>query len=474
LRVDYRKTADLKPSKHNSRSHSPAQIDEIRRSIEAVGWTKPIIVDEKDEILAGHGAHLAAQQMGLEEVPTILRAGLTSAQKRAYLIADNRLAEKSTWDLPVLALEFKALRDMGYDMSLTGFSQTEVDFHLKAPITDANDPPLPPLQTRVISKLGDVWQLGPHRIICGDSTKPDTYKALLEGRQAQCVFTDPPYGISYEAPSGAFQVIKGDDMRRGELKAMLRGAFGCAAANARADAGWYVWHASGTRNDFAEAIAEVGLVELCLIIWEKPGATLGWGDYRQAHEPCFYAAQQGVKPMFLGDRTGTTLWRLEGGAIEGEATVIGNGIIIADTNGQELYLSAKPPAGKKVRHLHLPEKGPLLLQGQSHTDDLWRVSRDAGHGKDAAIHPTMKPIELARRACRNSAKEGDIVLDMFGGGGSTLIGAEQTGRVACLSELDPHYVDATVRRWQQLTGNKATHAQSNKAFDDLERKKKAA
>lgn len=153
---------------------------------------------------------------------------------------------------------------------------------------------------------------------------------------------------------------------------------------------------------------------------------------------------------------------------------IGTGIIVSAPDGREIYITPKPPAGKKVRHLHLPEKGALLLQGKTEVDDLWQVGRDAGHGKDAAIHPTMKPVELARRACRNSAKEGEIVLDMFGGGGSTMMGAEQTGRVGYLIELDPHYVDATVRRWQQMTGNKATHAKSQKAFDDLERKKKAA
>lgn len=312
LRVDYRKTSELKPAASDPRQHPPEQIDKIRRSIEAVGWTKPIIVDEKLEILAGRGAWLAAQQMGLAEVPTIMRAGLTAAQKRAYRLADNRIAEGSTWDAGLLAAEFKALTSMGFDVSLTGFSQTEVDFHLKAPIVNPTEPPLPLLEKRTVSRLGDLWQLGPHRIICGDSTKPETYRTLMDGRQAQCIFTDPPYGISYGAPSGAFEIIKNDDKRRGELKEMLRKAFACAAANARPDAGWYVWHAASTRTDFGEALASVGLVELSILIWEKPGATLGWSDYRQSHEPCFYAAMQGVKPAFHGDRTGTTVWRLEG------------------------------------------------------------------------------------------------------------------------------------------------------------------
>ena len=474
LRVDYRKIGDVKPSKDNPKDHPPAQIDQIRRSIEANGWTKPIIVDEKGEILAGHGAHLAAQQMGLAEVPTIMRAGLTAAQKRAYRIADNKVAEGSTWNAGILAAEFKALQAMGFDVGLTGFSQTEVEFHLKAPASAQAEPPVPQLERRLVTRLGDVWVLGEHRLLCGDSTKPATYKALMGGRQAQCVFTDPPYGISYAAPSGAFKVIKGDDKRRGELKEMLRSAFACAIEHTRVDAGWYVWHANATRMDFGEALASVGLIELSLLIWEKPGATLGWGDYRQSHEPCFYAARQGVKPAFHGDRTGTTIWRLEGAGTPGEPVAIGTGLIVSTPEGREIYITSKPPAGKKVRHLHLPEKGALLLQGKTETDDLWQVGRDAGHGKDEAIHPTMKPVELARRACMNSAKEGEVVLDFFSGGGSTLIGAEQTKRIAYCVELDPQYVDATVRRWQTLTGKKATHGTSKKAFDDIARAKKAA
>lgn len=467
LRVDYKPTNSLKPHPQNSRTHTPQQIDEIIRSIQAVGWTKPIIVDEKNEILAGHGAHQAALQMGMEEVPTILRAGLTSAQKKAYRIADNRLAEQSSWDHKVLTAEFAELKRMGYDLSLTGFDPSEIEFMLAPPPSIAPEPPAPEIQKRTVTKLGDLWVMGEHRLICADSTKPATYKTLMAGRRAQCVFTDPPYGISYAAPSGKFEVIKGDDLRRGQLKAMLHNAFASAVHHVEQDAGWYVWHASSTRDDFAQAMAQAGLVENGYLIWEKPGAVLGWSDYRYAHEPCFYAAKQGTKPAFYGDRTGTTIWRIEAAPGKGEPTSIGNGLIITTADGQEVYLAPAPPKGKKVRHLHLANGTPLLIQPASDADDMWHVSRDSGHGKDVALHPTMKPVALARRAIVNSTKEGEIVLDMFAGASSTIMGAEQTKRAGYAIELDPHYVDASVRRWQELTGKEAIHATEKKTYQAI-------
>lgn len=472
LRVVYRKAEEIKPYPKNPYVHSPEQIDQIARSIENVGWTKPIIVDENIEILAGHGAYQAGLQLGHKQMPTIMRAGLTSAQRRAYRIWDNKAARKSQEDVALLAGEFADLKRMGFDLSLTGFEPTEIEFMLAPPPQAPSEPPVPPIKPRAVSKIGDLWLLGEHRIICADSTKPATYKTLMDGRQAQCVFTDPPYGISYEAPSGAFQVIANDDLRRGQLKDLLKSALGAAITHVREDAGWYIWHAGGTREEFTSAMRDLGLVELCLIFWEKPGATLGWGDYRQAHEPCFYAARQGVKPAFYGDRTGVTVWRLEGQGPAGEPTSIGNGLIITGPDGQEIYLSTKPPKGKKVRHLHLTPGTPLLLAPKSSTDDVWQVSRDAGHGKDTAVHPTMKPVELARRACLNSAQEGEIVLDLFAGASSTIMAAEQTKRVGYGVEIDPHYVDASVRRWQTMTGKQAIHAETQKPFEALERTRK--
>jgi DNA modification methylase len=356
------------------------------------------------------------------------------------------------------------LAKMGFDVTLTGFNQKEMDFLLRPPAQNTTEPPSPEPKGPAVSKQGDLWLLGEHRLIVGDSTKPDTLKALMNGQTAQCVFTDPPYGVSYEARGGNFDVIKGDDMRRGQLKEMLTGAFANAVVHTREDAGWYVWHASSTRDDFAQALRDVGLVENGYIIWAKGGMVLGWSDYKWAHEPCFYAARQGVRPAFHGDRKNTTVWQLET-ALKGQATSIGSGVIVTTPDGQELFVSAEPPKGKKLRHLHIQEGEPLLLQPREDSDNVWHVSRDTGHGKDVAIHPTMKPVELVRKALINSTLEGQIVLDMFSGSGSTIMGAEQTKRVGYAVELDPLYADASIRRWQNMTGKAAIHAKTNKTFD---------
>jgi DNA modification methylase len=465
LAVEYVAIDSIRPSKHNTRTHPPEQITQILRSIKEFGWTKPIIVDEKGEILAGHGAYQAAQQDGMVEVPIIRRAGLTAAQKRAYRTADNKIGEDSDWDRALLGAEFEALMNMGYDVTLTGFSQTEVDFILKPPAQATQETPAPPPGGPAISKQGDLWLLGNHRLLCGDSTKPASYKRLMNGQTAQCVFTDPPYGVSFQGlglESSRVDVIKGDENRRGVLKQMLRSAFAAAMKHCREDAGWYIWHADKTRQDFEEAIREVGLIELGMIVWDKGHATMGWTDYRYQHEPCFYAALQGVKPAFHGNRNNATVWRLEG-VISKTANSIGSGVIVTTPDGQELYVSAEPPKGKKLRRLHIQPGEPLLLQPREDHDSVWQVSRETGK----SIHPTMKPVELVRKALMNSTTEGQIVLDMFSGSASTIMGAEQTQRCGYAIELDPLYVDASIRRWQTMTGKAATHAEEKTTFDAI-------
>jgi len=410
LKVEYVPIRSVKPAKGNTRAHPPDQIQEIGKSIEAFGWTKPIIVDERRDILAGHGAYQAALQLGLTEVPIIARHGLTQAQKRAYRTADNKIGENSAWDMKLLGAELGSLKDMGFDMTLTGFKPGEIEAILRPPPSQHDEPPVPEAKGPTVSKVGDTWILGEHRLICGDSTKPSTYEALLDGRQAAMVFTDPPYGISYEAPSGKFEIIQGDGLRRGQLTKMLNGAFQAAIGHARQDAAWYVWHASATREDFAHAMRDVGLVELGYIIWAKPGMVLGWSDYRWAHEPCFYAARQGVRPAYHGDRTETTVWRMTARTKAGDPhATIGNGVTVASDAG-EIYVTPAPPKGKKVRHVQLQDGESLLLSASTDQDDLWDVSRDNGHGKEESIHPTQKPVELARRAVKNSSLENEGVL----------------------------------------------------------------
>lgn len=468
LQVEYWALARLKPYPKNARSHPPDQVTAIKRSIEAVGFTKPILVDDRGEILAGHGAYMAAQQIEMEKVPVIVRRGLSQAQKRAYRIADNKVAEGSSWDQAILAVEFADLQGMGVDLALTGFDPKEIELILKPPPSSSTEPPVPQVQAQAVSRLGDIWVMGEHRLSCGDATKAATMKALMAGAQAQCVFTDPPYGVSYEAPGGRHEAIQGDQLRRGQLRTMLHGAFSAAATQVREDAGWYVWHASSTREEFANAMRDVGLVELGTIIWVKPGMKLGWSDYQWAHEPCFYASRQGVRPAFHGDRTQTSTWRVAPFTDKGEEHVaIGSGLILTTKEGEEVYLATGAPKGRKVRHVHV-EGRPVLLQASGDArDDVWEVSRDTSHGKEGALHPTQKPVELARRAIANSTTKGQVVLDMFSGSAITIIGCEQLERVGYACDLDPLYVDVGVRRWQELTGKQAIHATEKKTFDAI-------
>lgn len=473
LRVEYRPVAKLKPYAKNPKIHTPAQVSKIRHLIERFGWTNPILVDGKNGIVAGHGRLQAALQMDMDRVPVIELSGLTGAEKRAYMLADNRTALETGWDEELLAAELGDLKAMGLDLNLTAFDPAEIeDFLQPSPSGEPQEPPTPALPKHAVSKVGDLWVMAPHHLLCADCSKAGAVRTLLGTKQAQCVFTDPPYGVSYEAPSGVFETIQGDDLRRGQLSHLLHAAFAAAIAHTQEDAAWYVWHASATREEFTKAARDVGLVELGTIIWVKPGMVLGWSNYRWQHEPCLYLARQGVRPAHYGPRTETTVWRLNALGPKGEThATVGSGIILSCPDGQELYVSSAAPKGRKLRHVHLEAGKPLLLSPSGGADsDIWEVSRDNGHGNaSTTYHPTQKPVELARRALANSTQEGEIVLDIFAGSASTIIAAEQTKRVGYGIEIDPRYVDVAVRRWQELTGKQATHAAEKKTFDALAR-----
>lgn len=469
LKVEYVPIRSVKPSRSNTRAHPPEQISQIIASIEEFGWTKPIIVDERREILAGHGAYQAALQKGLTEVPIIARHGLTQAQKSAYRTADNKIGENSVWDTKILADELRALQEMGFNMAVVGFKPGEIEALLRPPPSASIEPATPAAKGPTVTRPGDLWQLGEHRLICADSTRADTWEKLMDGRQASLVFTDPPYGVSYQDSRGAFKEIKGDAMRRGQLRELLQSALAAAMPHTVREAAWYIWHASITREDFAGAMRDVGLVEAAngYIIWIKP-RVMGWTDYGSAHEPCFYAHQQGIKPHFYGDRSHSNVWQAAARDGEGKPhAAIGNGLIITAEKGTELFIASAPPTGKKVRHEHLPAGQALTLTGPSDSDDVWMVGRDVGHGKEDTIHPTQKPVELARRAVKNSTRETEIVVDFFAGSGSTLIACEQLGRACYAIDLEPGYIDAIIRRWQEATGKTATHAAEQKTYEAI-------
>lgn len=426
-------------------------------------------------MIAGHGRLQAALQLEMRTVPVIELTGLSAAEKRAYLLADNRIAEDAGWDKDLLATEFSALKDMGFDLALTGFDPDAIDALLSPPPSAPSEPPTPALPAHAVSELGDVWVMGNHRLICGDVTKPSTYKALTRGELAQMVFTDPPYGVSYEASSGVFETIKGDDLRRGQLTRLLHEAFANAMDYSKENAGWYVWHASFTRDDFSKALRDQGLVEMATIIWAKPAMVLSWSDYKWSHEPCLYLARQGVRPAWYGDRSATTVWRIAARTPKNEPiTAIGTGVTLTTESGAEIHVQIGAPKGRKVRQVQI-EDGALLSHSGSREDDVWEVARDNGRGRATETHhPTQKPVELARRAILNSSTEGDIVLDMFAGSCTTLIGCEQLNRRCFTIELDPRYVDVGVERWQKFTGKEAKNERTAKTWAATPRQKAKA
>lgn len=392
------KTADLIPYAKNSRTHSEEQIAQIAASIKEFGFTNPIIIDETNGIIAGHGRILAAQKLKIKEVPCVQVTGWTDAQKRAYVIADNKLALNAGWDEKMLALEFDDLQALGFDLSLTGFSADEI-LALKpleevVGLTDEDAVPEAPVQPVTIA--GDIWILGDHRLMCGDSTDAGSVALLMDGQKADMVFTDPPYNVAY---SGRGQnnlgAIKNDDMSDNDFEQFCRDVFSCYHDSMKPLACIYVCHTdsqSAPKLAFEKTFAEK-FKKSSTIIWLKQSAGMGWQDYRSQHEPILYGWKDGKgKHFFCGDRTKTT---------------------------------------------------------------VWKIGRDA---QSSYVHPTQKPVALPEEAINNSSKGEDTILDLFGGSGSTLIACEKLGRRALLMELDPKYCDVIIKRWQDFTGKKATTA----------------
>jgi len=406
-----RRVEDLIPYARNSRTHSDEQVAQIAASVREFGWTNPVLIDGENGIIAGHGRVLAARKLGMVDVPCIELAGLTDTQRRAYIIADNKLGLNAGWDDELLAIEFAELADAGFDNLLTGFTQDEIDALTPEQIPEGltDEDAVPELQAEPISKLGDVWLLGKHRVMCGDSTSINAVEALMAGNQVDMVFTDPPYGMSYgggragkiggtDGTVKKFGVILGDTKTGDDLIALVRDALASAVTVSKSGSATYVCFPWRTYSEFEAAMEECGLKASACIVWDKKSIGLGNANYRPQHEFIFYC---------------------KGGAWYGD-------------------------------------------KAQS---DVWSLSRGAT-GK--YVHPTQKPVELIELALGNSSKGGDTVLDVFGGSGSTLIACEKTGRYARLMELDPKYVDVIVRRWQEFTGKQATHAATGATFAEVE------
>lgn len=408
--IEIRPIDSVIPYARNPRRNDAA-VAKVAASLKEFGFRQPLVVDRDGVLVVGHTRLAAARQLGIEQVPVHVAADLTPTQAKAYRLADNRTSQEAEWDNGLLALELTDLQGLDYDLGLTAFDADELDALLYPEPEDGpvatDDVPEP--SGDPVTKPGDRIVLGNHVLVCGDSTDAGAWDALMHGQQADAVWTDPPYGVSYEDAhrrraaalggrlrSSSASAIANDDMTADELEAFLRSALGLAWTACRPGAAWYVAAPAGPLHTTFGIVLRELEVYRHMIVWVKDAFVLGRSDYHYRHEPIFYGWKDGAAHYFVDDRT---------------------------------------------------------------QDTVWEVPRP----KASADHPTMKPVALITRALKNSTRPGEVVLDPFGGSGSTLVAAEETGRHARLIELSPQYCDVIVRRWEQMTGQKAVRPAEVKA-----------
>jgi DNA modification methylase len=399
-------TESLLPYVRNARTHSPEQISQIAASIVEFGFTNPILAGSDKIIVAGHGRLLAAQKLGLTEVPVVVLDHLTPAQRKALIIADNKIAENAGWDEELLRTELQALIDEGFNLDLTGFDPDELDEIFVAEestiegITDEDE--TPEISELEISRPGDVWILGDHRLVCGDATEASSYDLLLAGDRVQMIWSDLPYNVNYannakDKLRGKHRPILNDNLGDGFYQFVYDALSLMVPA---CDGAIYIAMSSSELDTLQSAFRAAGGKWSTFIIWAKNTFTLGRADYQRQYEPILYGWPEGSSHHWCGDRN----------------------------------------------------------QG-----DVWNIKKPARND----LHPTMKPVELVERSIRNSSRNGDIVLDCFGGSGSTLIAAEKTARRCFMMELDPKYCDVIIRRWQEFTGREAISEDGSRVFNEL-------
>ncbi|WP_131111598.1 site-specific DNA-methyltransferase [Sulfuricystis thermophila] len=405
-RIEHWPIAQLIPYVRNARTHSEEQVAQIAASIAEFGFTNPILVGSDGVIVAGHGRLAAARKLGLERVPVVVLDHLTPTQRRALGVADNRIAENAGWDEQLLRIELQDLQAEGFDLDLTGFDADALAELLAGDEPDfdgqTDEDAAPEVPDTPVSRPGDVWVCGHHRVLCGDATEPQAYATVLGDEIADMVFTDPPYNVNYANSAkdklrGKDRAILNDNLGDG-FRDFLLAALRPTIAHCRGAI--YVAMSSSELDVLQSAFRAAGGHWSTFIIWAKHTFTLGRSDYQRQYEPILYGWPEGAQRHWCGDRDQGDVWQI-----------------------------------KK------PQKNDL--------------------------HPTMKPVELVERAIRNSSRPGNVVLDPFGGSGTTLIAAEKSGRIARLIELDPKYVDVIVRRWQDFTGQDACRQVDAVPFNDL-------
>ena len=402
MKIEQAALDSVTPYARNPRNNADA-VAKVAASIKEYGWRQPIVIDDERVILAGHTRLMAAQRLGLEKVPVHIATGLTPQQVKAYRLADNRVAAEAEWDRDLLALELGELNNEDYDLTVTGFDDDELAALLASGaegLTDPDDIPDVPEEPQTV--IGDVWLLGNHRLVCGDSTNADDVAKCLNGVEPHLMVTDPPYGVEYDA-----------DWRNHAMRANGAAVGGRAVGKVENDdnADWseawalfpgdvaYVWHAGNKANIVADSLIACGLNIRAQIIWVKNNLIIGRGDYHPKHEPLWYAVKKSRKGHYCGGRKQSTVWEID-----------------------------KPR-------------------------------------KSETGHSTQKPVECMKRPIENNSSPGQAVYDPFLGSGTTIIAAEMTGRVCHGLELSPEYCDVIVKRWQEFTGKKAKHAETGALFN---------
>lgn len=379
MQIIDKKIGEIKPYEKNPRKNDNA-VDAVASSISQFGFKNPIVIDGNNVIICGHTRYKAAQKLGLDVVPCVVADDLTDEQIKAYRLADNKVSELAEWDIDLLGDELDGIFDI--DMSDFGFDLSEDEEE-----TEVIEDELPQ-EVEPIAKQGDIWQLGRHRLMCGDSTSIDDVEKLMDGVKADMLLTDPPYNVDYEGKTKDKLKIKNDSMDNDSFRQFLRDAFTSADMVMKEGAVFYIWHADSEGYNFRGACFDIGWKVRQCIIWNKNCMVMGRQDYQWKHEPCLYGWKDGASHLWASDRKQTTVIDM-----------------------------AKP------------------------------VKSD--------LHPTMKPVALFDYQIKNNTKGGDIVLDLFGGSGTTIMACEQNNRIAYSMEFDPHYVDVIIARWEKFTGQKA-------------------
>lgn len=421
----------------NSRKHSDAQVDMIAASMKEWGWTSPCLVDESGLIIAGHGRVMAAKKLGYSQVPVMVAVGWTDAQKRAYVIADNQLAAAASWDDEMLKVELSDLKLEGFDLDLIGFGDQLTDLLDPNQTNPGKDPDAAPdVPVEAFSKMGDIWVCGPHRVRCGSSTDMGDWTALMGTELADIQVCDPPYNVAYESKLAG--KIKNDDMKDGEFYQFLLDFYTCSFAVMKPGAAMYVAHADSEGANFRSALKKAGFHLKSCLMWVKNALVLGRGDFHYRHEPILYATKPGATRAWFGGRKQTTVQSY------------------GDT----------PPIQRMEdgRYAIVSEDSIFYLNPDAVVEETPSTLLHVPKPKRSAMHPTMKPVALWERLAKNNARANDIIIDGFGGSGTTMIAAERLGMCARLMEFDPKFVDVIAVRYFMYTGRLPVHAVTGEPF----------